>query len=127
MLPKNIKQAQSRSRKLSARIIGRQTIIVDSQSEAPGRHAVTIRYLPDRLTIEASCTCSWSSHQGVACAHVMAALETLAASKGRTLSYWLTEDQARRQRHRRFFLTRAGERERTEGVWITSRPMKRAA
>lgn len=57
----------------------------------------------------------------------MAALETLAASKGRTLSYWLTEDQARRQRHRRFFLTRAGERQQVEGVWITSRPMKRAA
>lgn len=127
MLPKNIKQAQSRSRKLAARIVGRQTIIVDSQTEAPGRHAVTIRYRSDRQTIEASCTCSWSSHQGVACAHVMAALETLAGRKGRTLSYWLTEDEARRQRHRRFFLTRVGDFERAEGVWITSRPMKRAA
>jgi uncharacterized Zn finger protein len=125
MLPKNIKQAQSRSRKLNARVVGRQTVIVDSQTEAPGRHAVTVRYRPDSQVIEASCTCSWSAHQGVACAHVMAALATLAERKGRALSYWLTEEEARRQRHRRFFLTRTGER--GEGVWVTSRPAKRAA
>jgi uncharacterized Zn finger protein len=125
MLPKYIKQAQARSRKLKARVVGRQTVIVDSQTEAPGRHAVTIRYRPQGHVIEASCTCSWGAHHGVACAHIMAALEALAMRRQRTLSYWLTEDEARRQRHRRFFLTRLGQQ--AEGVWVTSRPMKRAS
>lgn len=119
MLPKHIKQVQRRSRHLHARQVGRQTIVVDSATEAPGRHAVTIRYDPQSDTITAYCTCNWSNYNGVACSHVMAALEMLASRKGRSLSYWLTEDEARRQRHKRFFLTRGGD---DEGVWITSRP-----
>lgn len=119
MLPKHIKQVQRRSRKLTARQVGRQTVVVDSASESPGRHAVSVRYDADGETIIAHCTCNWSNHNGVACSHVMAALAMMASRRGRALSYWLTEDDARRQRHRRFFLTRGA---RTEGVWITSRP-----
>ena len=121
MLPKHIKQLQHRSRNLSARQVGRQTIMVDSSTEAPGRHAVTIRYHEDGGHITAYCTCNWSNHNGVACSHVMAALTMLASKKNRALSYWLTEDEARRQRHKRFFLSRGGE---SEGVWITSRPVQ---
>jgi hypothetical protein len=117
MLPKHIKQVQARSRKLEARVISPYSVIVDSGSEPPGRYAVSVRYQGGQ--IRTTCTCSWSSHSGVACSHVMAALEALASRRGRTLSYWLTEDEARRQRHRRFFLTRGGMQ---GGVWITSRP-----
>lgn len=119
MLPKHIKQLQNRSRNLHARQVGRQTIMVDS-TDAPGRHAVTIRYHPENGEITAYCTCNWANHNGVACSHVMAALAMIASKKGRALSYWLTEDEARRQRHKRFRLTRGGD---TEGVWITSRPV----
>jgi hypothetical protein len=117
MLPKYIKQIQRRSRDLSVRQVG-QSILVDSATEAPGRHAVTIRYdaATDRIT--AYCSCNWSNH-------VMAALAMMASRKGRKLSYWLTEEDAMKQRHKRFFLTRGGDE--AEGIWITSRPFPREA
>ncbi len=121
MIPKHIKKVQTRSRKLHARQVGRQTIVVDSATEAPGRHIVTVRWDPTHGRIVTTCTCNWSNHNGVACTHVMAALELLAGKKGRRLSYWQTEDEARRQRHKRLFLTRGGD---TKGVWVTSRPAK---
>lgn len=122
MMPKHIKQLQQRSRTLHARQVGRQTIMVDSTTDVPGRHAVTIRYDAKTDHITAYCTCNWSNHNGVACSHVMAALAMMASRKGRALSYWLSEDDARKQRHKRFFLTRGGE---DEGVWVTSRPAQR--
>ncbi len=122
MLPKHIKQVQRRSRHLHARKVG-LSIMVDSATEVPGRYVVTIRYNPTSDTITAYCSCNWGNHHGVACSHVMAALEMMAAQKGRSLSYWLTEDEARRQRHKRFYLTRGDD---AEGVWITSRPTPRA-
>jgi hypothetical protein len=121
MLPKHIKQIQRRAHRLNVRQVGRQTIMVDSATEAPGRHAVTIRY-DGSGNITAYCTCNWSNHNGVACSHVMAALDMIASKKGKALSFWLTEDDARRQRHKRFFLSRGGE---AEGVWVTSRPLPR--
>jgi hypothetical protein len=50
----------------------------------------------------------------------MAALEFLASSKGRKLSFWSTLEEAKRQKHRVFFLTASGKRG-EDGVWITSR------
>lgn len=123
MKPKHIKQLQRRARTLSARQVGKQTVMVDSATEAPGRHAVTIRYDARTGNITAYCTCNWSNHNGVACSHVMAALAMKASRRGKALSYWLTEDEARRQRHKRFFLSRGGD---AEGVWVTSRPLPQA-
>jgi len=48
----------------------------------------------------------------------MAALEHLAARKGRRLSFWLSEDDARRQKRRVFFMP---DKRQKNGVWITSR------
>jgi hypothetical protein len=91
---------------------------VESVSNPFANHIVTVRFNPDG-TIQARCTCPWALNRGVACSHIMAALEYLAGQKGRTLSFWATHEQALRQKHRVFYLT--GPAERAEGVWITSR------
>jgi hypothetical protein len=57
----------------------------------------------------------------VACSHVIAALEALAAKRGRTLSFWNDYDQARRQKHRTFYLSARRNKRDTDGIWITSR------
>jgi hypothetical protein len=118
MLPKNIKQLQSQSRELQARRVDRNTVVVESTSNPMANHVVTVRFDDDEHTISTRCTCPWAIHNGVACSHVMAALEYLASLKDRTLSFWLTEEAARRQKHRTFFLRGTN----GEGVWITSRP-----
>jgi hypothetical protein len=51
----------------------------------------------------------------------MAALEYLAGMKERTLSFWPTQADARRQKQRVFYLTGSHQNTDTEGVWITSR------
>lgn len=115
MKPKHIKRIQSRSRRLKVRQIARDTFVVTSASNPVANHIVTVSFGPD-ATVRARCTCPWAINHGVACAHVMAALEYLAARKERTLSFWGTAEEARRQKHRLFFL--AGD---DDGVWITSR------
>ena len=119
MKPKNIKQIQAQSRQLRARRVDRHTLAVQSTSNPHANHIVTVEFHQDG-TLHARCTCQWALNRGIACAHVMAALEYLASFKNRTLSFWGTQAEARRQKHRVFYLSGGSDDEDT-GVWITSR------
>ena|SRR3990172_2421378 len=120
MKPKYIKRLQSQSRKLTARQIDRTMIRVESVSNPLVSHTVTFRFEPDG-TIYTECTCPWAENNGVACSHVMAALEYLAAYKERTLSFWRTRDEAERQKHRLFRLKHRRSGDDEDAIWITSR------
>ena len=63
---------------------------------APGQNVVTVNYEADG-TIHARCTWPWALNGGVACTHVMAALEHLAEMRGRKLSFWSDREAAQRQ------------------------------
>ncbi len=117
MKPKNIKRLQAQGKELRANLVNRHTLVVRSTSSPLANHIVTVEYRDDG-TIHARCTCPWALNGGVACSHVIAALERLANTKGRTLSFWTSKEEAERQKHRIFYLT--GERD-DDGVWITSR------
>ena len=119
MKPKHIKQLQRQSRKLRARRVDRNTIAVESTTNPLASHIVTVRF-GSNGSVHARCTCPWAQNRGVACSHVMAALEYLAERKQRTLSFWETEREARRQKQRVFFLSGGGIKS-EDGVWITSR------
>jgi hypothetical protein len=119
MKPKNIKHIQAQSRKLQARRVDKHTLVVQSTSNPLANHVVTVEFPADG-TIRARCTCQWAVNRGVACSHVMAALEYLASKKRRTLSFWPTREDAARQKHRVFYLA-ADDNDEDEGVWITSR------
>lgn len=118
MKPKNIKRLQRESRKLLARRVDRHTVAVASASNPVANHIVTVHFHRDG-TIHARCTCPWAQNRGIACSHVMAALEYLAERKRRTLSFWDNEHDARRQKQRVFHLY--GGKNPADGVWITSR------
>ena len=119
MKPKHIKTLQHTSRELTCRMLDKHTILVKSASKPNSQHVVTVRFDEDNH-VHARCTCEWARHRGVGCSHVMAALEYMASLKQRTLSFWINEDDARRQKHRRFFLV-SGEGREKHGIWITSR------
>lgn len=116
MKPTHIKRLQNESRELQIRQISSDTFVVESASNNVANHIVTVRFYGDDV-IRTRCTCPWAHHRGVACAHVIATLEYLAQKKGRRLSFWLTQEDALRQKHRTFYL--AGNDD--DGVWITSR------
>jgi hypothetical protein len=116
--PKLIKKIQARSRDLKVMNINPSTMLVESKSDDLNNHTVTVQFMPNG-EVRTNCTCEWSTFKGVACVHTLAALEHLAARKGRTLSFWLTEDDAKRQKQRIFYLTH--ERDPDDGIWITSR------
>jgi len=116
MIPTNIKSLQHESRRLRVREVDRNTFVVQSTTNPSANHIVTVCFGPHGETVHARCTCAWAMHNGIACTHVMAALEHLAAYKDRTLSFWQTEADARRQKQRVFQLTNG-----RDGVWITSR------
>jgi hypothetical protein len=118
MKPRNIKQLQAESRKLQAHWLDSDTVIVESRSDPDHCHAITFTFDGDDQ-VYAHCTCEWSQNHGVACSHVMAAMEHLAELKGRTLSFWLTMEDAKRQKSRTFYLARR--QDDNNGVWITSR------
>jgi len=115
--PKNIKRLQMQGKGLHASIINPHMLVVGSTSSPVANHVVTIEYEGDGA-IHARCTCPWAINGGVACSHVIAALERLANTKGRTLSFWTSKEEAERQKHRVLYLS--GERN-GDGVWITSR------
>ena len=115
--PKNLKRLQAQGKELNANIVNRHTLVVESTSSPLANHIVTVEYRADG-TIHARCTCPWALNGGVACSHVIAALERLANTKGRTLSFWHRKEDAERQKHRVFYLEGARD---GEGVWITSR------
>lgn len=119
MKPKNIKTLQRRGKDLRARVINAHTIVVASTTGTAANHVVTVEYGADGI-IRARCTCPWAINGGIACSHVIAALEQLAAVKGRTLSFWENRDEAERQKHRLFYLT-SGKATADDGIWITSR------
>ncbi len=123
MKPRNIKRLQLESRKLRARWVDRNTLAVESSSNSVANHIVTV-YFNQNGQVHARCTCPWAMHRGIACSHVMAALEYLAAHKRRKLSFWSTEEEARRQKQRVFYLSGSGV---NDGVWITSRTSPGAA
>lgn len=118
MKPKHIKQMQAKRRDLTVRPLSKYTFAVESSSDSEATHVVEVQFEADNV-VRARCNCLWAQHHGVACSHVMAALEFLAAQKGRTLSFWLDEEEAKRQRNRLFLLMSADDA--AEGVWITSR------
>jgi hypothetical protein len=121
MIPKQIKKLQAQSRRLETRRVDKHTFVVQSTSNHRASHVVTVDFGPgDRL--RARCTCEWALNRGVGCRHVMAALEYMAAMKRRTLSFWSTEAEAKRQKQRVFYLD-GGEQDSSYqgGVWITSR------
>lgn len=117
MKPTNIKTLQSRSKGLRVRQVNPQTYVVESVSNPVANHIVTVRFGPDDA-VHARCTCPWAINSGIACSHVLATLEYLAGRKGRRLSFWLNEADARRQKHRLFRLVDAQDQ---DGIWITSR------
>jgi len=121
MKPIHIKRLQSQSRKLRVRRVDHNTLAVDSTSNPLASHIVTVQFMANDV-VHARCTCPWALNHGVGCSHVMAALDYLAARKGRTLSFWGSPEEARRQKQRVFFLQ--GDSRMTDspdGVWITSR------
>jgi hypothetical protein len=118
MKPKEIKRLQARSRTLRAKVIAPNTVLVTSRSNPFVHHIVTVDVETDG-TLHARCTCPWAQNRGIGCSHVMAALGHLAAQKKRAISFWLSLDEAKRQRHRILRLRGEG----TAGdLFITSRP-----
>lgn len=117
--PKNIKKLQEASRELEARQVDKHTYVVESRTNPNAHHIVIIHYNKEENAIYARCSCAWAIFNGIACSHVLAALEYVAAKRQRTLSFWNNEQAARRQKHRIFQLV--GKREKKTGIWITSR------
>ncbi|MDQ7025532.1 MAG: SWIM zinc finger family protein [Anaerolineae bacterium] len=118
VVPTNIKDLQNKSRDLRARRVDNLTYVVESTTNPTAHHVVTVRFNREERQIEAQCTCAWAEHRGIACSHVLAALEYMASLKDRTLSFWIEEDAARRQKHRLFHLSGKNTK---DGIWITSR------
>jgi uncharacterized Zn finger protein len=122
MRPKKIKDLQARSKKLMVRIMDPiepgdpYVMIVNSGTNPYLSRVVTIKFGRDG-TISARCTCQWAQHGGMGCTHVIAALSKLAARKKRALSFWLTPEEAHRQKQHLLRLSDG----RTEDIWITSR------
>jgi len=112
--PRNLKELQVKAKRLKTTIIDRSTVLVQSQTTP--NHIVTVHPRRDG-TVEARCTCAWAQHGGDACSHVMAALTALAAQKERKLSFWLTPEEAQRQRHHTLLVIG----ENGGRLWLTSR------
>ena len=119
MKPKHIKKLQAQSKKLSARRISRDLFRVESASHPDEGQTVRLHVAEDGAIV-GECSCEWALHHGVACSHVLAALAWLAERKGRTLSFWLSPQDAERQNRRTLFLA-ADAHKGEDGVWITSR------
>lgn len=117
-IPTHLKQLQQKSRDLRARRVDRNTYVVESISNPNTSHVVTVTFSDDGRKVRARCTCPWAMHRGIACSHVLAALEYMASQKARTLSFWQSEEEARRQKHRLFYLLGQSPE---HGIWITSR------
>ncbi len=126
MKPKELKELQHKSKRLDRfgiRVFAPQrrgepyTVIIGSSSNMELNRIVTVRFRGKRV-ISARCTCKWAEFGGIACSHVIAALTKLAERKQRTLSFWGSAEEARRQKHPLYQLVGASPE---EHVWITSR------
>ncbi len=118
MKPAHIKHLQAVSRTLDVKWLKDYVLAVESRSNPLFNHIITVEFRPNDH-IHARCTCDWARNRGTACVHVMAALDHLALRKGRSLSFWLTHEDAERQKHRTFYLEGSADE---DGIWITSRP-----
>lgn len=118
MKPTNINTQSAAARQLQAHIIDRRTIAVASTTTPSANHIVTLDY-DSEGTIRAHCTCPWALNGGIACSHVLAALDALAARRGRALA-WNSRAEAQRQKHRTFHLLGSTSSD-EDGLWITSR------
>lgn len=120
--PKNIKDLQDASRDLTARRVDKYTYVVESRTNASANHVVTVTFDDEGRTVKARCTCPWAMYNGIACSHVLAALEYMASQKERTLSFWNDESKARQQKHRLFKLVGNKKDDKDQSnIWITSR------
>jgi hypothetical protein len=118
MKPTNLKKLYAQSKDLKANVLNAHTVAVTSITNPNANHIVTVTYGKDG-TIHARCTCPWAIHGGVACTHVIAALEALANTRGKRLSFWRSREDAQRQKRRIFCLRDHEINE--DGIWITSR------
>jgi hypothetical protein len=125
MKPAKIKSLQAEGKKLAVRIIAPARphepymAIVESRSHNKLGHLVMIKFERDGRILT-NCTCPWSEHGGIGCCHVIAALDSLASRKRSKLSFWLTPEEARRQKKRVFRITGVGN---GEDLWVTSRSL----
>ncbi|MGB7338576.1 MAG: SWIM zinc finger family protein [Phototrophicaceae bacterium] len=120
--PKNIKDLQHVSRDLTTKRVDFNTYMVTSRTHPDTDYIVTVTFDKDGRHVKADCTCQWATFNGIACSHVLATLEFMAAQKKRTLSFWNEETNARRQKHRLFKLVSNRDDEKDQShVWITSR------
>ncbi len=123
MRPKRIKYLQSKSRNLVATVIDPAdkddpyVVVVTSRTNPYLNRVVTVQFRPDGAVV-ARCTCQWARFGGMGCVHVIAALQKLASRKQRALSFWLSPEEARRQKQH---LSRLGDPGTDEAIWITSR------
>ena len=121
MRPKRIKFLQTRSKDLPTVVIDPvekgdpYVVVVGSRTNRYLNRVVTVKFEPDG-TVNARCTCQWAHFGGTGCVHVIAALQKLASRKQRTLSFWLSPEEARRQKQHLIKLRGVG-----EDIWITSR------
>lgn len=116
MLPKNLLKLQEKSRLHTATVHNGNAVTVASLGNARITFFVTLDY-QDEQVIHPRCTCPWARHGGVACSHVMAALEKLAETQGRCVSFWLTREDAEKQHERVWQIGGKAE----ESLWMTSR------
>jgi len=118
MKPTHIKQLQSNANNLRVVALEPGKLAVESTSDPLNSHIVHVVFLKNG-DVRTSCTCEWSQFRGVGCSHTLAALEYLAEHKGRKLSFWADETDARRQKRRTFRLSHMGSTR--DKLWITSR------
>lgn len=122
MKPKAIKKLQAEAKHLTVQEVAPHTLLVQSRRNPNAHHIVTVE-LENDGSIRARCTCPWAHNGGYGCSHVLAALSYLAKNKNRAISFWLSKDDANRQKHR--VLRLAGNRDGSDddGLWLTTRPL----
>ncbi len=90
----HIKALQEASRHLQviARDAAHGRYLVESARDSGQHYEVALH----SGELAGHCTCRWAQHGGINCKHVLAALRVAYAGQG-TLSFWPTQDAARRQ------------------------------
>jgi hypothetical protein len=119
MKPRNLHKIYGQSKRLRARVVAHNTVAVTSNNNPVANQIVIVHFDADGA-IHASCTCAWAINGGIACSHVLAALEALASKKGRRLSFWLTREEALRQKRRVFRIVDRDPKA-DDSIWVTSR------
>jgi hypothetical protein len=122
MKPRRIKYLQNKSKDLPTTVIDPvdkgdpYVVVVGSRTNRYLNRIVTVKFEPNG-TVNARCTCTWAYFGGTGCVHVIAALQKLASRKQRILSFWLSPEEAQRQKQHVIKLIG----ETNEDIWITSR------